>query len=77
MMLASFIVFIILNLIENIIQYSIGRTSDDKTIDWVTPTSTDWVRIIIVMIIFAILQAVLSFGLDRMFESSWLNSGDH
>lgn len=73
MMLATFIVFIALNLIENLIQYSIGRTTDEKTIEWTSPTGIDWARIVIVMIIFAILQAVLSFGLDYLFErsSSW------
>lgn len=68
MMLSSFIVFIVLNLIENLIQYSIGRTTNENNIEWTSPTSKDWIRIILVMIIFAILQAVFSFGLDYVFE---------
>ena len=69
MMLASFLVFIFLNLIENVIQYSIGRTTNEKKIEWKSPTGKDWARIIIVMMIFAVFQAFCSFGLDVIFEN--------
>jgi hypothetical protein len=64
----SFIVFIVLNLIENVIHYNIGKyhTKDDvgskangKSVagfHFTNPSETDWVRIVIIMFIFAILQ---------------------
>lgn len=55
--IASFVAFIILNTIENLIHYSIGR-SYEKNLQFNFPTKTDWIRIIITMIIFAVLQAL-------------------
>ena len=52
----SISVFLVLNTLENIIHYSIGRTSNENNIDIQNPTITDWYRILIVMFIFAILQ---------------------
>jgi len=55
--IASVVVFLILNTIENIIHYNIGKTSDKDTLFLLeNPTSKDWIRIVLVMIIFAILQ---------------------
>jgi hypothetical protein len=58
--IVSFIVFIILNTIENIIHYSIGRESNREKLTLKNPTKVDWTRIITIMIIFAILQAGLT-----------------
>lgn len=58
--IASFIVFIILNTFENVIHYSIGRTTDEKSLTIKKPTKNDWIRIILIMIIFAVLQAVFT-----------------
>jgi len=58
--LASFAVFIFLNTFENVIHYSIGRTSGEKKILMKNPIRNDWIRIIIIMIIFAVLQALLT-----------------
>lgn len=55
--LVSFLVFIVLNVVENVYHYSIGRLSDKKNVEWVMPSKLDWVRIVIVMVIFGILQA--------------------
>jgi hypothetical protein len=64
----SFIVFIVLNLIENVIHYNIGKyhtnddvgsNSDGKSVagfHFTNPSETDWVRIVIIMFIFAVLQ---------------------
>jgi len=68
----SFIVFIVLNLIENVIHYNIGKyhqtnkgdvgdnaNGTDKNVagfHFTNPSETDWVRIVIIMFIFAILQ---------------------
>ena len=56
----SFCIFIIINLIENLIHYNIGRYHDSKLM--ITyPTYTDWIKIIITMIIFALLQGFLTY----------------
>ena len=64
----SFIVFIILNVIENVIHYNIGKFHhhDDggggnggggvAGYHFTNPSNTDWVRIIVIMLIFAVLQ---------------------
>lgn len=58
--ITSFMIFISINLIENLIHYSIGRESDKKIITYIPPTKIDWIRIIIIMIVFAILQSSLT-----------------
>jgi len=58
--IVSFIVFILINTIENILHYSIGRESNGEKITLKNPTKMDWIRIITIMIVFAILQAFLT-----------------
>ena len=58
--LASFLVFVVLNIFENLIHYSIGRTMDMPGVKIKMPTKRDWWRIIMIMMIFAILQALLT-----------------
>ena len=55
----SFIVFAILNIIENVIHYNIGKTSN-KEFEFSNPTRIDWKKIIITMVIFALLQGFLT-----------------
>jgi hypothetical protein len=55
----SFIVFLFLNVIENLIHYNIGIHSDDNNVKIILPTKRDWMRIIITMFIFAFLQGFL------------------
>lgn len=55
----SFIVFALLNIIENVIHYNIGKTSN-KEFEFSNPTLIDWKKIIITMIIFALLQGFLT-----------------
>jgi hypothetical protein len=66
----SFIVFIVLNVIENVIHYNIGKYHEGNTngnkvangsaniagIHFTNPSQPDWVRIIVIMLIFAVLQ---------------------
>jgi hypothetical protein len=70
----SFLVFIVLNVIENVIHYNIGKYHDDNNrqenrkngsksvagIHFTNPSETDWVRIIVIMYIFAVLQGVFT-----------------
>jgi hypothetical protein len=55
----SFIVFAVLNIIENVIHYNIGKTSN-KEFEFSNPTRIDWKKIIITMVIFALLQGFLT-----------------
>ena len=58
----SFFVFATLNTVENIIHYSIGRDNnrDTLSIKFKTPSVSDFIRIISVMAVFALLQAALT-----------------
>jgi hypothetical protein len=58
--ISSFIAFCFLNIIENLIHYSIGRTSNYASIEIKLPTKIDWIRIVIIMIVFAILQGIFT-----------------
>ena len=64
LIVVSFVVFAVLNVIENHIHYSIGRSYEKENIEIVSPTKRDWLRIITVMIIFAILQSILTYIFD-------------
>jgi hypothetical protein len=55
----SFIVFAIVNIIENVIHYNIGKTSNTE-FEFSNPTMIDWKKIIVTMIIFALLQGFLT-----------------
>jgi len=60
--LISFIVFAILNIVENVIHYNIGKTSNEK-LEITNPSKEDWKKIIITMFIFALLQGALTLYL--------------
>jgi hypothetical protein len=62
----SFIVFVVLNTIENIIHYSIGRTQNQQIILIKLPSNLDWIRIIGVMLVFAVLQATFTSVLSKV-----------
>jgi len=64
----SFLVFIVLNLIENVIHYNIGKFHEgtgagNDTIagfHFTNPSNTDWVRIVVIMLTFAVLQGLFT-----------------
>ena len=59
-----FLVYLGLNMIENLIHYNIGKYTDQTTrMD--LPTMMDWVKIIVVMISFAFLQGLFTCILDK------------
>ena len=60
--LISFIAFAILNIIENVIHYNIGKTSNEK-LEITNPSKKDWKKILITMFIFALLQGALTLYL--------------
>ena len=55
----SFFVYIFVNLFENIIHYNIGKFSDKET-KLEIPSKNDFIKIVIIMCIFALLQGVLT-----------------
>jgi hypothetical protein len=56
----SFFVYIFVNLFENLIHYNIGKFSNQKT-KIELPSKTDFMKIAIVMCIFALLQGLLTY----------------
>ena len=57
----SFFIYILINLIENLLHYNIGINRNKNDIKLYIPVKKDWTRIIIVMIIFALLQGLLTY----------------
>jgi hypothetical protein len=56
----SFIIYLFVNLFENMIHYNIGKFSDHET-KFDIPTRKDWFKIIIVMCTFALIQGILTY----------------
>jgi len=55
----SFFVYIFVNFFENMIHYNIGRFSNRET-QLELPSKNDFIKIVIVMCVFALLQGVLT-----------------
>jgi hypothetical protein len=55
----SFFVYIFVNFFENLIHYNIGRFSDKET-KLELPSKKDFIKIVIVMFIFALIQGFLT-----------------
>ena len=62
--LISFFVYIFVNLFENMIHYNIGKFSNKET-KLELPTKKDFIKIVVVMCIFALLQGVLTSYFNR------------
>ena len=60
-MIASFIVYIFVNMFENIIHYNIGKTNVKQDALLVFPDTPDLLKIVFVMVVFAGLQGALTF----------------
>ena len=56
----SIFVYVLVNLFENVFYYSIGRHSNIEGIQIELPTRKDWIKIICVTLIFAVLQGVIT-----------------
>ena len=59
LLLVSFGVYLFVNLFENLIHYNIGKFSNTET-HFEIPSEKDWFKIVIVMIIFALIQGLLT-----------------
>jgi hypothetical protein len=55
----SFLVYIFVNLFENIFHYNIGRFSNKET-KFELPSKKDFIKIVVVMCIFALIQGLLT-----------------
>ena len=61
----SFFVYIFVNLFENMIHYNIGRFSNRDT-QFELPSKPDFVKIAVVMVVFALLQGVLTWYFNKL-----------
>jgi len=64
LILISFLVYLFINLFENLVHYNIGKFSNRET-HFELPTKKDWWKIIAVMIVFALLQGFLTVYFNR------------
>ena len=64
LLLISFMVYIFVNMFENLIHYNIGKHSNSE-IQFELPTNKDWVKIVAVMMTFALIQGVLTCMIDE------------
>jgi len=55
----SFVVYLFINFFENLIHYNIGKFSNKAT-HFELPTKNDLIKIVIVMLAFALLQGILT-----------------
>lgn len=60
----SFFVYLVVNLFENLIHYNIGRFSNHDT-KFEMPTKKDFLKIIVVMFVFALLQGLLTYWFQQ------------
>ena len=67
--IVSMVVFIVLNVIENIIHYNNGKNKDKNNIIsyFNIPSFNDFIIIIIVMLLFAFLQGMLTDFFSRIY----------
>jgi hypothetical protein len=63
--IAASFVYIFVNIFENVIHYNIGKFSN-REINFEFPSSDDWVKIIVVMCMFAILQGILTYFVNKI-----------
>ena len=60
LIIVSFIVYIFVNMTENMIHYNIGRRNKDEKAEFVLPSGPEFLTIFIVMIVFAGIQGFLT-----------------
>jgi hypothetical protein len=56
----SFFIYLFVNLFENLIHYNIGKFSNKET-KFDIPSKKDWIKIVAVMCVFALLQGLLTY----------------
>jgi hypothetical protein len=69
--IASMIAFFLLNFMENLIHFSIGRNVENKNdanINLKMPEKYDIIKILVIMIVFTILQGLFTYLFDLLIE---------
>jgi hypothetical protein len=61
----SFFVYLFVNFFENLIHYNIGKFSNQET-KFELPSQKDFLKIVVVMFLFALLQGVLTSYFNRV-----------
>jgi hypothetical protein len=56
----SIIIFGVLNIIENLLHYNYGRNYAEDKFNLKMPSYSDWLKIVLTMIVFAFLQGYLT-----------------
>jgi len=57
----SFLIYVVLNMVENYIHYNIGKHNESNyNIKFSSPSALDWTKIVVVMFVFALLQGILT-----------------
>ena len=56
----SFFIYVFVNLLENLIHYNIGKFNNKET-KFDIPSKKDWIKIVLVMCIFALIQGLLTY----------------
>jgi hypothetical protein len=56
MIIRAFLIFIVLDLIENIVHFNIGRNSSIDNFQFSLPSIRDFIKMIIVILIFGIVE---------------------
>ncbi len=57
---SSFVAFMILNFVENFIHYNTGKFHDTTQFHFTYPSKQDFLKILLIMFIFAIFQGLLT-----------------
>ena len=56
-------------MVENYIHYNIGRNQEKGfQIEFSTPSALDWTKIAAVMVVFALLQGILTIAIEGYWE---------
>ncbi len=67
----SFLVYAVINMVENYIHYNIGRNRESNyIIEFSNPSALDWSKIAVVMVVFALLQGILTILIEGYWDSS-------
>jgi len=66
LIIVSFVVYIFVNLFENLMHYNIGKFSNKDIMHFDIPSKKDWIRIVVIMMIFALLQGLLTYYFNRV-----------
>ena len=67
----SFLVYAVINMVENYIHYNIGRNRESNyIIEFSNPSALDWSKIAVVMVVFALLQGILTILIEGYWDST-------